>query len=426
MRFKDLHPNLKIRISLDFIQRISETAITSFMIIYLANSFGPTMTGILTLVMVVSATFASLYGGYYSDALGRKKILIYCSILKSISLLFIAISNSSFLVVPWITYIFFFIFTNVSSFAVPSTEAMVIDVITKETRKYVFSILYWVTNLSIGIGSIVGAFLFYSHFQVLIIANMLVSLLISWVISRYIVETGNTSVNTKERPQLKKVFTGYRLVFQDKKFLIYVLAGIMLAGLQYQLSNYIAVRLAHDFVRQTVINIQTYVISLNGLEMYGFIKTENALLVVVLGLVFTRIKLFQQRLSEQFLLNSGILLYTLGFVVITISGNVFTIIFFTFVLTIGELVLIPAKQAMIADFMKDDSRAQYFAVNYLNIRIGAILGSVGLTLGVYLHAAGMAVLYALMGFFCIYLYSVLFKGSTIKDLPVTNKVEDMT
>ncbi|MEM5627509.1 MFS transporter [Bacillus wiedmannii] len=158
MKFTELHPNIRIRICIDFVQRIFNNMIIPFMAIYLTTHFGLKIAGILMMLAILTGILTSFYGSYYSDIKGRKRVLLIAEAINSIIFISMAIFNSDWILSPMITYILYIIHNVVAYSATPAAEAMLIDVSTPEVRKYVYSISYWVVNLAFGIGSIMGAF----------------------------------------------------------------------------------------------------------------------------------------------------------------------------------------------------------------------------------------------------------------------------
>ncbi|WP_254391733.1 hypothetical protein [Terribacillus sp. DMT04] len=75
MRFRDFHPNIKIRLIESFVSSLIGSMVMPFMTIYLAMHFGAKVAGILLLVNVFLGIGMSLLGGYFSDVFGRRKIM---------------------------------------------------------------------------------------------------------------------------------------------------------------------------------------------------------------------------------------------------------------------------------------------------------------------------------------------------------------
>ncbi|PGW29664.1 MDR family MFS transporter [Bacillus cereus] len=398
MKFTELHPNIRIRICIDFVQRIFNNMIIPFMAIYLTTHFGLKIAGILMMLAILTGILTSFYGSYYSDIKGRKRVLLIAEAINSIIFISMAIFNSDWILSPMITYILYIIHNVVAYSATPAAEAMLIDVSTPEVRKYVYSISYWVVNLAFGIGSIMGAF-FYNHyfFEVLIVSGIVTFLI--FLIYLFFIEETVPKNNNLEVPKVefKKIFMSYKKVVSDKLFLLFVIASLCLMSIELQLANYISVRLSNEFKSQSIFNVFNF----NGVEMYGLLRTENTLLVVILAFIVERIT---RNIDDSKRLSSGAIIFTLGYMIVGISNNVWLLIIATFVFTIGEMMYVPVKQTLLSVLIDESARTQYMAVYSLHFRFALIVASFSITLGGFISSIGMAVFYALLGGVATYIF----------------------
>ena len=58
-----------------------------------------------------------------------------------------------------------------SNLALPANDTTIIDVTPPEDRRYVYTVNYWVVNLALGGGALVGGFLYNAHFGAVIVAG---------------------------------------------------------------------------------------------------------------------------------------------------------------------------------------------------------------------------------------------------------------
>jgi DHA1 family multidrug resistance protein B-like MFS transporter len=358
--------------------------IIPFMAIYLTTHFGLKIAGILM-------ALSSFYGGYYSDVKGRKKVLLIAEAINAIIFISMAIFNSDWIISPIITYILYIIHNGVAYSATPAAEAMLIDVCTPEVRKFVYSISYWVINLSFGIGSIMGAFFYNNYFFEVLIASCISTSMVFFIYLFFIEET-LPKKTTQEVPKvdLKEIFTSYKKVISDRIFLLFVSASLLLMSIELQLANYISVRLSKEFNTQTILKY----FDVSGVEMYGLLRTENTLLVVVLAFAVERIT---RNIEDSKKLSYGAIIFTLGYMVVGVSNNLWLLIIATFIFTIGEMMYVPIKQTLLSVLIDENSRTQYMAVYSLHFRFALIIASFSITIGDFLSPIGMAFLYALLG-----------------------------
>ncbi|MEA3318434.1 MAG: MFS transporter [Bacillota bacterium] len=391
MKFNELHLNIRIRICVDFVQRVFNNMIIPFMAIYLTTHFGLKIAGILMVLAIAVGVLSSFYGGYYSDVKGRKRVLLIAEAINSSIFISMAIFNSDWIISPIITYFLYIIHNGVVYSATPAAEAMLIDVSTPEVRKFVYSISYWVINLSFGIGSIMGAFFYNNYFFEVLIASGIATLVVFFVYLFFIEETlpKNTKTDVQE-VDFKKIFTSYKKVIYDKIFLLFVIASLLLMSIELQLANYISVRLSKELNAQTLFNS----IDITGVEMYGILRTENTLLVVVFAFLVERIT---RNIEDSKRLSSGAIIFTLGYMVVAISNNVWLLLIATFIFTIGEMMYVPIKQTLLSVLIDENSRTQYMAVYSLHFRFALMIATFSITLGGFISSLGMAFFYGLLG-----------------------------
>lgn len=72
MRFRDLHPNIRIRFAESFLGNLLGKMIHPFMTIYFADRFGLSMAGLLLMLNVLVGMLAGFYGGPLADRVGSK------------------------------------------------------------------------------------------------------------------------------------------------------------------------------------------------------------------------------------------------------------------------------------------------------------------------------------------------------------------
>jgi MFS transporter, DHA1 family, multidrug resistance protein B len=155
-----LHKNVKIRLLDVFINSLSSSMYFPFLAIYFASRFGAELTGVLMILTVIFGFGAGLYAGYFSDLIGRKKIILGAAFARSLGLLLMILTNTPMFQSTVITFIAVLIISACGAITEPVAEAMVIDVTTNENRKSVYSVMYWFSNLSVVIGAIIGGYFF--------------------------------------------------------------------------------------------------------------------------------------------------------------------------------------------------------------------------------------------------------------------------
>ncbi|KQS18637.1 hypothetical protein ASF99_01735 [Exiguobacterium sp. Leaf187] len=409
MRLRELHINIKIRILINFLQKVTQMAIFPFMAIYFSTQFGLKISGILMVIVIIASLIASFYGGYLSDVKGRKLVLFRGELLRFFSVLLMALCNSPVFSNAELTFVTF-LFTNILiGLITPANEAILMDVSTDKTRKMLYSINYWSINLSIAMGSLIGSLFYADHFFELLLATAFTSLICCALIQVFIIET-HTFKSIPTKLSFRDLFYGYFDVLKDRIFLIYLLAGTLMLGLEFQLTNYISVKLNTDF--KPFVLPFSHETKIDGIQMLGYLRIENTILVVVLGAIM--LKMMNNR-KEQYVLYIGSIIFALGFSLLAWSNNFYILLIATFIFTIGELMYVPIHQSLLATLIDEKKRSQYIAVNALRLRGAMLIGSFFIILGDYVSSSIISVLYAFIGGISVGLYTILYTNYQSKE-----------
>lgn len=404
MQFKDLHPNVKIRIYASFIIGLAHALTFPFMAIYFAGFFGETITGLLLMISVVASIASGFIGGYYGDRMGRKQLMIPMEAIFMGAFMVMALANSPWFQSPVLTFVMFLV-TNVCwGVYAPVDEAMLLDVTTAESRKLMYSIFYWMHNLTMAIGTGVGAFFFQDH-KMELFAYTAFAVLISLLLTIFKIqethfpERQKAAANPTRFDAPKKIIRNYFHVLKDATFMIYILAGMLFQTLETQLPNYIGIRLAKEVEAQTL-----FAIPIDGVKLFGFLQIENTILVVLLaGITLKVINNF----PEHKVLYIGLFMYTFGYSVITYSSTPLILFGAMLIATIGEVMKVPVWQSYLGDIAPTDGRSSYLAVHGMAFAGSRVLASLLVMLGTILTSWQMGVLAFIMGAVAILLFRII-------------------
>lgn len=397
--FQSLHPNLKIRLGLNFFQKLTQTAIFPFLTIYFVRQFGATETGPLIVLTMIASFITSLYGGLLSDRYGRKRVLFIGEMLRFVCFIGMAIAGSHVMNSVVLLFIFFFLSHLLSSAITPANEAILIDDSRPEQRKYLYTLSYWIMNGSIVIGSLIGGFFFEQYLFSLLVSAAFLSF--GCVFFIYLkLEDHYHSVRTKSR-KTTRMWTGYETVIKNRLFLKYLIAGILTLSLELQLTHYLAIHFA-----ETLQVVPLFHFSLDGTSVLGLLRAENTILVLLLGLVLMR---WTQSISERALLYTGVTLFSLGFAILPVLNDFSMLVLATACFTFGELLYVPIHQAMLARLIEDHLRSQYLAVNGLRYRGALLIGAISVSAYNVVSPGWMAITYICFGILAIFFYRSILK-----------------
>lgn len=395
MRFRDFHPNIKLRIIFGFFSEIIGSMIFPFMAIYFAVHFGAKITGILLIVNIIVGSIVGIYGGYLSDILGRKKLMVTAEVLRAVSLIVMTFANSPWFESPILTFLMFLVGSICWGIEGPATDAMLIDVSRPEERKLMYSIMYWSANLSIALGGAVGAFLFEDFLFHLFIGMTVMSLILVVVVTFFIQESFFPKQAAEQKKKVGKfhvitdIIQSYKTVATDKIFILFVIAGLFIQSLEFQLTNYIAIRLHEQMPSQDVFEW-----AIDGLKMTGILRTENTVLVVLFAALTTKLI---YRYKDKHIYLTSIILFTIGYTAISYFNNIWILTIAMVIATLGELMRVPIQQSYLAAIPPDDKRSSYMAVNAFTYQGSMILASLSVTLGAYLSKEMMSIFLLITG-----------------------------
>jgi MFS transporter, DHA1 family, multidrug resistance protein B len=390
MRFRDFHINIKIRIIEEFLSSSVTGMVFPFMAIYLAVHFSASITGLLLIINVIVGVIANFIGGYYSDLIGRKKLMVSGESLRLMAFLVMALSNSPWFDMPILTFLMMTVNSVTWGLAGPAGQAMLIDVSTPEQRKYMFSLTYWATNFSIALGGILGGFLFKSYFFQLLLATAAVELIIVIMIIFIIKES---FVPSEEIRKVNKnpmgMLSVYKKVLKDRAFVLFILGNLFIFTMEMHLTNYIGIHLANDMPKQTLFSL-----AIDGINTLGFLRTENTVIVVLTSLLAVK---FISKYKDQSVLLLGSSLFVIGYSLISYTTNIWLLLIFMLVATIGEVTRTPIQQNYLSVIPPEDARSSYMAVNGLVWNGSSFITSVFVTMSAFLAPLWMSIAIFIVG-----------------------------
>jgi Arabinose efflux permease len=386
-----LHRNIKIRLIISFLSAFVGNMVFPFMAMYFALSFGSVLAGSLLLINVLISASTGFIGGYLSDRIGRKPMMIVAQALGVGALTGMALANSPVWISPVFTFLMMVMQNFSSGMMHPAEEAMLIDVSTEANRRLMYSVSYWSTNLGMAAGTAIGGLFFHTYRFYLFLALCSASVIILGLIVFCMVEVYQQPESPRrEHAPVRSLISHYSRVLSHRLFIVYCVGNLFVLSLEFQTTNYIAVHLEQRF-QPVVLNAW---LNLTSYTMISWMQIENTLIVVILALVILRITKY---LSASSVLLIGLPIYSLGYAMQAFSTQWGLLAFAVLLASLGELMYVPASQSLLASLTSADSRASYMAVYSLVFQSGKLLGAAGIIIGAFLPPAAMAALFLLAG-----------------------------
>jgi MFS transporter, DHA1 family, multidrug resistance protein B len=383
MDWKDYPQNLKVRLVTSFFNKAISSAVMPFMALFFAEHKGAVWAGLFLGINVFISFISTLLGGYLTDRYRRKTVLILTSTINSLmfGLMMISLLPDS----KWI-YLFaigYMVFMSASSLGRPAMQAIIIDSTTAENRKAVYSVDYWITNLSMAIGAVLGG-LFYLHHQLaLFLILTIVSLSLPIVYVVWLQDTPVKQLEKKHQNIFIDLASNYKIAIQDKPFVMAVVGGMCIYAAEFSLNSYIGVRLAEEF---RSVFIGSFEIA--GVRMLSILNIQNMLLVVLLTFLVTKTT---DKFDKKRALLFGLFLYGVGYTVITSANVWYVLIAFNLIATMGELIYSPIANAEKANMMPEDKRGSYSAFSGMSFSGADLIARSTILIGAFLIPSMMSV-----------------------------------
>ncbi|MDD9271978.1 MFS transporter [Paenibacillus sp. GCM10023248] len=401
MTFFQFHPNVRLRIALSFLTNILSNMILPFMSIYIARTLGTTIAGTATTISIIIALLSATLGGHYADRVGRKKMMLIGEGVALLAYAIMTFANSPL----WHSAALTLIMTLISSaswgLSKPAVEAMLIDVSGPDTRKAIYRINYWSNNLAISVAGMIGGFFFSDYLFELLLAASLMSLLAFLITAFFMSETmpeadRDRTQTDQDLPAARKqqvsMLERYKEVLRDRRFVIYLLASVLIVSVEMNLSGYIGVRIAQDI--QHTPWLPGLSAAVDGLPLVGILRTENTIAVVLLSLFVGRLL---KNSSDTRVMLLAMFLNVAGYSYLVFGGQPALLLLLMLVATIGEITYVPLKQAMLVQLVPDHARSSYMALSSMTNRVGIMVSGLNMIIGGFLPTGAMAVFILLTG-----------------------------
>ena len=398
MKIFQFHPIIRIRLFLQFLTTMGTMAVIPFLIIFFSEQLGTFITGFLFLGVMFANIAGSALGGFISDRIGRKSVILLAESIVCLGFSGAAFVNSPWHTLPYVTFLLFIFIQFSTGAATPVYQALILDVTWPKERKVIYTYAYWLRNMAAAIGSMIGAFLFLKyHFHLFI--GVAVCTLISIIITFFFIEetyspnehkAASDHMEKQTHPGLMRT---YRNVLANRFFLILTIAAFLLVSVEEQLTNYIGVRLVNE-INEPASLLPIFAFHVDGMNLVGILKTTNTLIVVFCTIL---IAWLLKRCNEKIVLLTGLGLFFTGYTIISFHTVPYLLILAMIVASIGEIMHAPVMQTMLANSISDDKRSSYMALYSIAAILGVSTAGVFLIISSWVPAIVMTCMIGVMG-----------------------------
>ncbi|WP_186579178.1 MDR family MFS transporter [Aquibacillus kalidii] len=400
MKWKDWDRNLRIRLFGEGTMNFLFWSYFPFMTIFFEKSFGKDKAGLLLIVSQAFSVIASLVGGYCADRFGRKRMMVISTFGQFLTFLLFAYANSPWESSPMLTFISFSLLGVWGALYWPASHAMVADVVSEKHRAAVFAVFYTSINIAVVVGPIIGSFVFNSYRFEMLLAGALLTGILTFILQIFLGETATfkEKVKVEKQPWYKAVWdelSDYRVIAKDKTFLLFIVAGVLVAQTFMQLDILIAVYTSAVIENQTLLNIGELHFSVSGETAFALILAENGLLVALFTVYITRV---MTKFKERYVFIGSSIMYALGITLYGLTQNIWMFMVAMGLFTIAELMVVGIQESFVSKLSPKEMRGQYFSAASLRFTVGKLIAPLSLVLTSYLS---YTVVFLLLGVFAV-------------------------
>jgi len=325
-----------------FVDTLGRTILNPFLMLYVTKRFdvGMTEVGVLYGLMSVANTLGNTLGGALADRLGRKGMMILGLVISGLSSLAMGLVGTFELFFAVVVFVGLF-----ASIGFPAQQAMVADLLPEEKRSGGFGIFRVVANMAWILGPVIGGLLAIRSYMPLFVCDAVFSTITAGILLLAVRETRPAPREGEPEQTMAQTFAGYRDVLRDGTYVLFIGACILMTIVYLQLYSTLGV-----YLRDT-----------HGLseQAYGYLMSMNATAVVLLQIPIAR---RVARYRPMMMMALGTLLYAIGFGMYGLFSAYAPFALAMFIITVGEMIVMPTAQALVAKIAPEDMRGRYMAV----------------------------------------------------------------
>lgn len=324
-----------------FIDRLGGSLLFPFFALYITSKFGVGMTqvGVLFGFFSISSIVGGFMGGAAADRMGRKGMIVFSLLATSFSSLAMGLAPTMAIFVALALVVG--VLTDAGG---PAYQAMVADLLPEDKRAEGFGVIRVVFNLAVVIGPAIGGLLASRSFLLLFIVDAVTSALTAAFALVFLAETKPALHPDAPRESVWQTFRGYGQALRDSVFMAFIFACALQVLVYLQMNTSLPVYLRDQ-----------HGISPQG---YGWILSLNATMVVLFQFGITR---RIRGYPPLVIMAVGTALYALGFAMYGFTATYALFLLAMVVITIGEMLVAPVSQALVAQLAPEDKRARYMA-----------------------------------------------------------------
>ncbi|MFA5629844.1 MAG: MFS transporter [Dehalococcoidales bacterium] len=349
-----------------------------FLALYLHQNRGLPMAlvGVIILISGLSSAGFELIGGELCDRLGRRPLVLFSAVSRSIVYVIMAfLVNYSAPI--WSIALAYIASQAIGSIGKPATQAMITDLAPPQRLTESFGILRIGINVGWAAGPAIGGYLaaFMSYGWLFGVAAAIS------ILTVFVAIFLKESITQKNQ---KTDFRGLLNVTRNLRFMLFIFFNLLLFTAMGQMMSTLSIYIV-DRVGYTT-------------AQYGLLLTVNGLMVIILQYPIAR---YIDRLSRSRIIILGCVLYAFGYLLYGWVGPYALAVIAMIIVTFGEITFAPAAMSVVAEIAPRGQKGRYMGFFGLNqvvgISIAPLFGGILLDMFLTNHLAIWASI-AVMGF----------------------------
>ncbi|WP_435922154.1 MDR family MFS transporter [Paenibacillus sp. DYY-L-2] len=358
-KLSDIHPLSWTIIVGTIFGRMATSMSIPFLSIYLIGKLGasPSEAGIVVAASSLVGVFASFYGGYISDVIGRKKVLFVSIFGWTLVFAGFAVADRI-----WLFFVINALNGLCRSMFEPTSRALLADITPKESKLLVFNLRYAAINLGVVAGPILGLQMGTSKSGTAFYIAGLVYFLYGAVLVVQFLQHKDIGGVKPESTDRLTLSGALRVTGKDRTFM-YVLIGMIFCVLGY----------GHfDSTLPQYLELSPRIS--DGATWFGYMLTLNA--VVVLSVQYPLVK-FASRFSPMAPLIAGNICVACSMLVFGTLPYIWAMMLGVVLFTVGEVLMFTMTDVLVDRIAKPELRGTYFGMfgfNNLGNVIAPLMG----------------------------------------------------
>ena len=320
-----------------------------FLTLFLTDKLGmgEKETGLYFMIAAVVSVPGSFIGGFLSDRIGRKKIIVFFQSLAALMFIPCAFLEHSLLIPKLIILANFF-----GGAAQPAYSAMLADITNEENRKSAFSLLYLGINVGFAVGPLIAGFLYNKYIEWIFLGDAITTILSLILITVFVEESIPSSDKVKQSYDIdshEKAEEGsfISVLFRRPALLAFAVVSTIYSFVFAQHGYSIPLQIKEIFGVEI------------GSKMFGTLMTTNAVVVLVMTLFVTDLT---KKIKPILNIAMAGIMCAIGFGMLYFANKYIVFFVSTIIWTIGEILQATNSGVYIANHTPMSHRGRFNSI----------------------------------------------------------------